>query len=195
METSQPEHKGAFGEAKPKTSASSSSEEVGQFKGKRAKGFDPNPEPTDPEVKKPEPPKLTMVDRAFIKTKDNVYSAYPFDDLKIGQGFFVANDDVKFDNLAYFQKEVVRARNYYSTAEHDENGDEIFEEIHTKTKQTTNGKLDLDSGGNPVLGIHSNLVPKLIYARHFSVHAVNEGDEIGEGVQAPAAGVLVARES
>ena len=77
----------------------------------------------------------------FVAVKDAVgpedhgyFSQYPFDTIGVGEGFFVANEDVKNDALTVMRKEIFRARNYYSIVEHDEDGHEVQEE-ETGTNQ------------------------------------------------------------
>lgn len=163
----------------------------------------PNPEP---EVKKPEPPKHLMVDKPLLHHRDSEF-AYPFADLNVGKGFFVANEDVKGDNLERMRKMAFQARNHYSIVEHDINGDEIWENVIVRGRQRT-GKVEFDANGsvvnefhrdatgNPVQTASEESRPKRIYSRHFSVRSVDKDEIIGDGdMKADRTGVLVIREA
>jgi hypothetical protein len=161
--------------------------------------------PSNVKVEKPSKdadlPKVLKVDDAYIETdnqqENEFMSRYPFDDLDVGEGFFVANkDEPKIDSLIdYMNREIHRARDFYSMAERSENGDEILEEVYVKSKKLVNGKPELDSLNQPIINMTSTLIPKRIYSRHFSAYEVVKDDVIGEGVEAPDDGVLVIRES
>lgn len=158
------------------------------------------------EVKKPEPPKHLMVDKPLLHHRDSEF-AYPFADLDVGKGFFVANEDVKGDNLERMRKMAFQARNHYSIVEHDINGDEVWENIIVRGRQRT-GKTEFDANGsvvnefhrdatgNPVQTASEESRPKRIYSRHFSVRSVDKGEVMSDGdMKADRAGVLVIREA
>jgi hypothetical protein len=160
----------------------------------------------EPEVKKPEPPKHLMVDKPLLHHRDSEF-AYPFADLDVGKGFFVANEDVKGDNLERMRKLAFQARNHYSIVEHDINGDEVWENVIIRGRQRT-GKSEFDANGsvvnefhrdatgNPVQTASEESRPKRIYSRHFSVRSVDKDEVIGDGdMKADRAGVLVIREA
>jgi len=168
----------------------------------------PNYNPNDPSrypnnnVQKPvvtpakiEPAKFVAVKGALDLSKPPYETRYPFNDLAVGDGYFVADTDVEGDSIDYLRKETYNARNYYSIAEHDENGDEVWETLTIKNRKITNGKFDLDDAGNYIMSATQVSRPKLIYSRHFSAIAVEKDADMGNGQKAPAAGVLVIREA
>lgn len=138
----------------------------------------------------------------FVRVKDAIgpedrgyFSQYPFGELTIGEGFFVANEDTKRDTLEYMRNEIFRARNYFSIAEHDADGHEVQEEVHVKSRNIMNGRPETDGGGDPIYSAQSVLRPKLIYSRHFSAYPVTKDFEYAKGEKAPGDGVLVIREA
>ena len=147
-----------------------------------------------------------MVDKPLLHHRDSEF-AYPFADLDVGKGFFVANEDVKGDNLERMRKLAFQARNHYSIVEHDINGDEVWENVIVRGRQRT-GKTEFDANGsvvnefhrdatgNPVQTASEESRPKRIYSRHFSVRSVDKDEVIGDGdMKADRAGVLVIREA
>jgi len=147
------------------------------------------------EATKITPAKFVAVKGALDLSKPVYETRYPFNDLAVGDGYFVADDDVIGDSIDYLRKETYRARNYYSIVEHDENGDEVWETLTIKNRKITNGKFDLDDAGNFIMSATQVSRPKLIYSRHFSAIAVEKDADMGNGQKAPAAGVLVIREA
>jgi hypothetical protein len=165
-------------------------------------------EPKKPveEPKKPEPLKTVKVDHP-IRDHDKEFSRYPFDDLDIGQGFFVSDKDTKGDNLEFMRKNIYYARNHYSITEHDINGDEVWENVIVRGRQRT-GKTEYDAYGNMVNEFHRDSNgqavqtaseesrPRRIYSRHFSAKKVYKDEVIGDNdFKAPENGVLVIREA
>lgn len=139
--------------------------------------------------------KFVLVNDAIGPEDKGYFSQYPFDELEVGQGFFVANEDTNKDSLEYMRQEIFRARNYYSLAEHDADGHEVMEEVHIKSRNMINDKPEVNGDGSPIYSAQSVLRPKLIYSRHFSAYSVLSGFEYGKGEKAPADGVLVIREA
>jgi hypothetical protein len=152
-------------------------------------------DPTKPTPPKSEPAKVVAVKGARDLSKPNYDTRYPFNDLAVGDGYFVANQDVGENSLDYLRKETFRARDYYSIAEHDENGDEIWETLIIKNRSITNGKFNLDDYGNYIMSATQVTRPKLLHSRHFSAITVMRDADMGNGQKAPADGVLVIREA
>ncbi len=160
------------------------------------------PEPsTEPEVKKPEPPKFTKI----AASEDKHDSLYPFHDMKPGEGFFVANDDVKGNTLHKMREHAFHANNHYSTPVHDVNGDEVWENLtvhgnkpNPKAKYDQFGNIvdefEVDSSGNPIKSVEEITKQKRVHSRHFTVKPVTKDSVISGTTKAPADGVVVMRE-
>ncbi len=149
-----------------------------------------------------EPAKFTKVAAATEEKHD---SLYPFHDLKPGEGFFVANDDIKGNALHKMREHAHHANHHYSTPVHDMNGDEVWENLsihghkrNPKVKYDQFGKIqdefEVDALGNPVKSVEEMSRPKLHYSRHFSVEPFAKDDVLSGTTKAPADGVLVRRE-
>jgi hypothetical protein len=189
----------------PETSAAEP-KPFGSYEPAKVEPVKPEPVKNEP-VAKTEPAKFLKVNNAFSQQVSNDHTRYPFDELEVGQGMFVSNDDYLLNHrstvvqlqpsnvprnelLEFMRKEIYCARDYYGIIEHDIDGNEVWEDVNVRVRENR-----LDSSGNPVIG--SNIVhrPKMIYSRFFSAYEVKKDAQIGEGVQAPADGVLVIREA
>ncbi len=158
----------------------------------------------NPVVKKPDPPKFTKIAASSDK-HENEFSTYPFHDLKVGEGFFVASGDIKGDALHLMRKEASHVNDCYSVSVHDANGDEVWENLHIHGfKRNDNPKYDqfgeivnefeLDSSGNPIRSVSEINHPKYVLSRYFSVKSVTKDDVISGTTKAPDNGVVVTRE-
>jgi len=142
-----------------------------------------------------EPAKFIRVKDAIGPDDKGFFSRYPFDELAVGEGFFVANADTANDTLEYMRQEIFRARNYYSIEEHDIDGHEVQEEVHIKSRNFINNKPEVDGAGNSIYSASAVLRPKLIYSRHFAAYPVTKDFEYAKGQKSPSDGVLVVREA
>jgi len=156
------------------------------------------------EIKKPEPPKFTKVAIA-PPSEDDKFSPYPFHDLKPGEGFFVADDDVKGNTLNAMRSHAFHANKHFSTPVHDINGDEVWENViihglkrNPKAHYDQFGNLvdefELDSAGEPFKTTEERSVPKVVRHRHFSVKEVAKDDVISGTTKATTDGVVIMRE-
>ena len=121
---------------------------------------------------------------------------YPFADMKPGQGFFVPTRKGKTtDHLVMTLHKAVDAFiEQTSTTEKDKNGDDIWETITTiPKKRNTDGTIQLDGAGNPIVGANHTHRPKRLHASTFMVLPVIAGDEIAEGRTSDTDGALVIR--
>ncbi len=161
----------------------------------------PVPDLTESEVKKPESPKFTKI----AASEDKHDSLYPFHDMKPGEGFFVANDDVKGNALHKMREHVFHANHHYSSPTHDVDGNEVWENLtihghkhNAKAKYDQFGNIvdefELDGSGNPVKSVEEISKPKLVHSRHFTVKSVVKDSVISGTTKAPADGVVVMRE-
>lgn len=127
---------------------------------------------------------------------DKVYVAnYPFVDLKIGQGFFVPNqkEQTNVQAIESMRKEVALAHDYYSEAEVDINGDEVWETIIVKNRaRNPDGTLKLVDG-KIVEGADSVTRPKLISSRQFIVRVIVKDETLINDKKSVDNGVLVVR--
>jgi hypothetical protein len=152
---------------------------------------DPNNKPDPKLVEKPvapvvEPIKVLAVKSAWWRADQGEFlSRYPLTDMAIGDGFFVANVDmlpvVAIDVL---HKEVNRVNSYFGVPEYDELGGEVYEDVQVKGKKP--------DGTLTATIVHRH---RMLYARYYAAIAVVKDQEIGDGVKAPADGVLVIREA
>lgn len=143
----------------------------------------PKTKPQEPPVI--EPIKVTAVKNARWPDEEEFFTRYPLIDMAVGDGFFVANEDVKgADPLIVMRREIYRARLHYGVFEHDEVGNEVWEDVTVKG-QKPDGTLTATI-------LHR---PKLLYGRYYSAIAVKKDDEIGDSFKAPSDGVLVIREA
>lgn len=136
--------------------------------------------------------KVTVINNVD-KVEDRLY--YPFADMKPGQGFFLPNEPAQTTDQAFdkMHSHIVLANNMYAEVECDENGDEVWEEVVIKSrKRGPDGRVLLESSGNPVLGHDPVVRPKLIRSRRYAVRKIAIGDDIG-GKKSEADGILVIR--
>jgi hypothetical protein len=128
----------------------------------------------------------------YLPEAGHVAFDYPFTDLKVGQGFFMAVETTTDALVSKLYKQVDQYRKQNSEVERDENGDDVMEDVAiNQKKRNEDGTVQLD-GGVPRLGIKSGFRPKLI-GPNFVVKAVVKGDTIAEGKEAESDGVLVIR--
>lgn len=122
--------------------------------------------------------------------------AYPFPDMKVGQGFFVPvqNGSTVDKLIAHMNKAVDAFHKQTAVQEHDENGDDVLESVTTlPKKRTPDGIIQLDSLGKPIVGANHTNRPKLIRIAHFVIKSAVKGDELAEGRKAESDGALVIR--
>lgn len=145
---------------------------------------------------------FTIIDDANFKLNHYLpeqghYSfAYPFEDLKIGQGIFIPVEKNGYTDklVSYMHKQVDQFRKQNSEIERDENGDDVMEDVAiNQKKRNDDGTIQLD-GDVPRLGIKSGFRPKLL-GPTFTVKAVVKGDQLAEKNEADSDGVLVIRMS
>lgn len=131
----------------------------------------------------------------YLPEAGHVEFDYPFDELEIGQGFFIETETTTDALMAKLYKQVDQYRKQNSEIERDENGDDCMIDLAiNQKKRNDDGTVQLD-GGVPRLGIKSGFTPKLI-GPNFVVKAVVKGDQItaGEyGQKADKDGALVIR--
>jgi len=147
---------------------------------------------------KADAPKLKMISNPnvqlnhYLPEAGHVEFEYPFEDLGIGDGFFIEAETTTDALMSKLYKQVDQYRKQNSEIERDENGDDIMQDIAiNQKKRNEDGTIQLD-GGVPRLGIKSGFVPKLI-GPNFVVKAVVKGDKIGTNGEAGADGALVIR--
>lgn len=117
---------------------------------------------------------------------------YPFDELEVGGGFFIATETTTDALMSKLYKQVDQYRKQNSEIERDENGDDVMIDLAiNQKKRNEDGTVQLD-GGVPRLGIKSGFAPKLV-GPSFVVKAVVKGDELAEGREADRDGALVIR--
>jgi len=138
--------------------------------------------------------KFKIIDNAKYELASD-YFEYPFEELEVGQGFFVPlESNVTMDKLVHStnkQANMFSVQN--SNIERNEEGDEILENLTVRARlRNPDGSFQVDSGGQPKLTSTALTRPKLIGPR-FMVRAVNKDDEVSENNKAEADGVLVIR--
>lgn len=122
--------------------------------------------------------------------------AYPFLDMDIGQGFFVPVDNGStIDKLVLHLHRAINAfHKQTSVEEKDENGDDVLENITTlPKKRTSDGAIQLDGEGKPIIGANHINRLKLIHVARFVIKPAIKDDDIAEGQKAESDGVLVIR--
>ena len=127
--------------------------------------------------------------------EDDGDEKYPFGELEIDQGFFVAvkPNETTDQVLAKMHKSVEAAKKRYGEPEVNEDGDRILEVVTIETrKRNEDGTVRLN-GNQPILGADFHQRPKYVYTRNFVVKAVIADQEIGENVKAEGDGVVVIR--
>lgn len=120
---------------------------------------------------------------------------YPFEDMNIGQGFFipVAKGSTTDKLMARINHQIAMFRKQTSECEKDENGDDVWESIVIQTKKRKDHVIQLEPDGKPIVGANQTNRPKLIYSANFIARPVVAGDEYAEGQKAEGDGVLVVR--
>lgn len=159
--------------------------------------------PTSKNVADPNKPKeFKMIDKANFKLNHHIpinghYEfAYPFEDLKVGQGIYIPlPENMNVDKFhIHMHKQLDQYRKQASEVEKDENGDDVMEDVAiNQKKRNDDGTIQLD-GDTPRLGIKSGFRPKLL-GPSFTVKSVVAGDELSHGNEAEGDGVLVIRMS
>lgn len=130
----------------------------------------------------------------YLPEQGHVEFDYPFEDLEVGQGFFIAVETTTDALMAKLHKQVDKYRKQSSEIERDENGDDVMIDIAiNQKKRNEDGTVQLDNGV-PRLGIKSGFQPKLI-GPNFVVKAVVKGDSLAENNEADSDGALVVRMS
>jgi hypothetical protein len=122
--------------------------------------------------------------------------AYPFEEMDIGQAFFVpVEQSSNVDKLiANLHRAINTFHKQTSVAEKDENGDDIMENVTVlPKKRDINGVIQLDSAGNSILGANGIMRPSLIHVAQFVIKPAIKDDEIAEGKKAESDGALVIR--
>lgn len=123
--------------------------------------------------------------------------AYPFEDTKVGQAFFVpVENDTTVDKLvADIHHKVDQFVNQTSECEKDDKGDDVWESVVIQTKKRTqDGLVQLNSDGTPIVGANQTNRPKLIHSASFIVRPIVAGDElVKDGQKAEQDGVMVVR--
>lgn len=120
---------------------------------------------------------------------------YPFNDLEIGQGFFVPVEKGSTTDalMGKLHRDIAMFREATGECEKDINGDDVWESVVIQTKKRKDGVIQLDGAGKPIVGANQTNRPKLIYTSNFIVRAVVKDDEIYEGQKAETDGILVIR--
>lgn len=130
----------------------------------------------------------------YLPEQGHVEFDYPFEDLEVGQGFFIAVETTTDALMAKLHKQVDKYRKQSSEIERDENGDDVMLDVAiNQKKRNEDGTVQLDNGV-PRLGIKSGFQPKLI-GPNFVVKAVVKGDSLAENNEADSDGALVIRMS
>lgn len=133
----------------------------------------------------------------YLPEAGHVEFDYPFADLEVGQGFFIATETTTDTLMSKLYKQVDQYRKQSSEVDRDENGDDIMIDLAiNQKKRNEDGTVQLD-GGVPRLGIKSGFTPKLI-GPTFVVKAIVKGDKLAagdDGQEADKDGALVIRMS
>lgn len=132
--------------------------------------------------------------KSSVPTATQMEVDYPLEEMDIGTGMFVPVEQGSTTDalMSKLYKQVDQFRKQYSEVEHDENGDDVMEDVAINVKmRNEDGTVKLD-GDKPRLSIKSGFRPKLI-GPNFAVKAVVKGDKIGENDEADADGALVIR--
>lgn len=135
-----------------------------------------------------------IIDNAKVQlaNQSDVEFKYPFADLIVGQGLFVAVETTTDALMSKLFKQVDQFRKQNSEVERDENGDDVMEDVAINVKKRNeDGTVQLD-GDKPRLDIKSGFRPRLI-GPMFAVKAVVKGDKISENNTADGDGALVIR--
>lgn len=126
---------------------------------------------------------------------DDEDDEYPFDELKLEQGFFIPTQPNSTTDvlLAHMQERIERIKKRYGSIETDEHGDDVWESVLIRNKKRNDdGTVQLQHG-KPITGANQTNRPKYIYTRNFVVKPVVKGQELGDKVKADADGVMVIR--
>lgn len=126
---------------------------------------------------------------------DTIHVKGPFNDLKIGQGVFVPNEQNQTTDkaLSKTHKIISKLREQYSEIETNDDGDEILDQVIISTrKRNDDGTIQLEND-KPVVGANSTNMPRRIYYRNFIAKAVTKDQELSDSQKASADGVFVIR--
>lgn len=126
---------------------------------------------------------------------DKLYPEGPFDNLKVGQGVFIPNEENQTTDkaLAKTHKIILKLREQYSEIETNEDGDEILDQVIVSIrKRNDDGTIQLEND-KPVVGANAQNMPRRIYYRNFIAKAVVKNDELSKNQKASGDGVFVIR--
>lgn len=140
-----------------------------------------------------EPKILSDVSILIGEDKDD---EYPYDKLKLEQGFFVPTQPNSTTDalLAKIHRSINTAKKRYGEIEVNEEGDEILDMVCVQTKKRNDdGTIQLHGDGKPNVGADFQQIPRYIYTRNYVAKPVIKGQKIGEGVDADSDGVVVIR--
>lgn len=122
-------------------------------------------------------------------------SGYPFEDLKAGQGLFIATRPGNTTDklMAKLNKTIYHLRQRYSEPELSENGDTILNQVTVEIKKRNeDGTIQLDNG-NIVKGANFEQKELRTPWRNYVVKPVVKDQNIGNETKAPHDGVIVIR--
>ncbi len=149
------------------------------------------------EMEKPKKPAL----KPKVELINNIYDLedvefdYPFSEMELNQGFFIPNapNQTTLDNAKALAIQIGIANKLFSVIELDENGDEVWEDVYIRTtKRNSDGSVQLDGGGWPIIGHDPIARPNIIYNRRFAARQLVKGDTFGN-MTADVDGVLIVR--
>lgn len=141
---------------------------------------------------------IKEVNSDFLEDTNTLHYEFnrPFDDLEIGNAFFVPNKDGQTteNHLAQLHQQIAAYRDMNSEIEKDEDGDDILETVVIASKKrNSDGTLVLEANGNPLVGANPVTRPKRIYYKNFIARAVVKGNKVDGDNEIDHDGVLVVR--
>lgn len=145
--------------------------------------------------KKTDNDKIKILNDVSELMDDDGEEEYPYEKLKIDQGFFVPTlpNNTTDKLLADIHQSINRAKQRYGEVEVDEHGDDVWESVIIRfKKRNDDGTIQLQDG-KPITGANQTNRPKYIYTRNYIAKAVIAGQKLGDGVEAEGDGVVVIR--
>lgn len=120
------------------------------------------------------------IDVPTISGRGRTGTTYPFEQLAVGQSFFVPNDEKKTNAAKSLASTVSSATARYAVEAKDGAGNTITETVKVKTfKKGEDGKNAKDENGKPIVESETTETrPKMIETRKFVVRSVEGGARI-----------------
>lgn len=133
------------------------------------------------EKEKPNYKTLDDVGDIFLKNKDHFNSKFiDTDELDVESGVFIPIEPNKtIDQLMFdVEAEVYRLNEYYSIPAHNEEGEEILDQVMIREfKRNEDKTIQLDGKDEPITGANSTFIKRRIQLRQYVAISVTKDDE------------------